>query len=104
MDIFFCSHGCLLGLPNTRGIDEGEFILMKDKLWINRENLRFQLSEVMAAVSRNTSLQTEEVNAKMLSSRIDNPVSKFSGFCQGLGRSEQIQNQDVSFEKSFKLP
>ncbi|XP_058763639.1 histone-lysine N-methyltransferase EZA1-like isoform X3 [Vicia villosa] len=77
---------------------------IKDKLWINRENLRFQLSEVMAAVSRNTSLQTEEVNAKMLSSRIDNPVSKFSGFRQGLGRREQIQNQDVSFEKSFMLP
>lgn len=58
----------------------------------------------MAAVSRNTSLQTEEANAKMLSSRIGNPVSKFSGFRQGLGRREQIQNQDVSFEKSFKLP
>ncbi|KAI5430182.1 hypothetical protein KIW84_034674 [Lathyrus oleraceus] len=58
----------------------------------------------MAAVSRNTSLQTEEANAKMLSSRIGNPISKFSGFRQGLGRREQIQNQDVSFEKSFKLP
>lgn len=58
----------------------------------------------MAAVSRNTSLQTEEVNAKMFSSRIDNPVSKFGGFRQGLGRREQIQNQDVSFEKSFELP
>ncbi|CAL5191931.1 unnamed protein product [Lathyrus oleraceus] len=85
-------------------IQDERFKSIKDKLWINRENLRCQLSEVMAAVSRNTSLQTEEANAKMLSSRIGNPISKFSGFRQGLGRREQIQNQDVSFEKSFKLP
>ncbi|WJX76123.1 [histone H3]-lysine(4) N-trimethyltransferase [Trifolium repens] len=73
---------------------------IKDKLRINGENLRLQLSKVLAIMSR----KAEEDIVHIFSSKINHPLHKFDGFSKGSRKDEEIINHDIFFEESIMLP
>ncbi|XP_004515047.1 histone-lysine N-methyltransferase EZA1-like [Cicer arietinum] len=85
-------------------IQEERIRSIKDKLKRNGKNLKCALSSIMTIVLRNDSFQIEETTFQMLSSRVDHPLYKLSGFPKGLRKNDHINNEDLSFEKSIKLP
>lgn len=76
----------------------------QEKLMRNRMNLQCQISNVMTIISTRDSLQTDKNTIQMLSSKIDNPLCKFGGIPQGLGENECINNRNINFSTSIKIP
>ncbi|KAL6968632.1 hypothetical protein U1Q18_034430 [Sarracenia purpurea var. burkii] len=87
-------------------IQADRVVSVREKLEENRKKLESHVSLlVSAATSRNDLLVMEgDGQGKMLSSRIGNPLSKFSGFAQGTGDKENIAIQEVVYATSSKLP
>ncbi|KAK3034621.1 hypothetical protein RJ639_033576, partial [Escallonia herrerae] len=76
------------------------------KLEKNRKKLEIQVSQLAAAVTSRDDVSSVENNGfcKMLSSRIENPLCKYSGFFQGLGDRDYVNSQEVVSSISAKLP
>lgn len=79
-------------------------IFSQKKVEENRKNLQHQLIETKLATSTISSLQTGESTTHMLSLRMDQPLSKFSGFSQDLGEDDHINKQDVPCAEAIKIP
>lgn len=85
-------------------IQEERNVSIKEKLQRNEQKLQSHISGIMTAISRRDSSQTEENRTiPMLSSRIDHPLCKFSGFSQGSG-DKDYSNQDILATTSIKIP
>ncbi|KAK2968344.1 hypothetical protein RJ640_021733, partial [Escallonia rubra] len=76
-----------------------------EKLEKNRKKLEIQV-QLAAAVTSRDDVSSVENNGfcKMLSSRIENPLCKYSGFSQGLGDRDYVNSQEVVSSISAKLP
>ncbi|TKY61705.1 Histone-lysine N-methyltransferase EZ3 [Spatholobus suberectus] len=81
--------------------ERGESV--KEKVQNHWKNLEGLFSTVKSVISDRASLQTEE-NVNMLSSRIENPFSKIDGFPEGMVEKDRINNVDLSFAKSIRIP
>ncbi|XP_027363772.1 histone-lysine N-methyltransferase EZA1 isoform X2 [Abrus precatorius] len=85
-------------------IQAERIVSIKEKIQKNEKKLQCHISEVMSEISTRDSSQTEENrNCPVLSSRIDHPLCKFSGFSQGSGDKDH-SNQDVLSATSIKIP
>ncbi|RDX64213.1 Histone-lysine N-methyltransferase EZ3, partial [Mucuna pruriens] len=88
-------------LTNQVYAERGESV--KEKIQRHWKNLEPLFSMVKSVISGRESLQTEET-VNMLSSRIDNPFCKFNGFPKGMVEKDRINNVDLSFAKSIRIP
>ncbi|KAK7392234.1 hypothetical protein VNO78_20665 [Psophocarpus tetragonolobus] len=85
-------------------IQAERIVYIKEKIQNNEKKLQCHMSGVLSAVSARGSSQTQE-NRKtpILSSRIDHPLFKFSGFSPVSG-DKDYSNQDVLSATSIKIP
>lgn len=79
-------------------------IFLQEKIRSNEKKLQCHMSGVLSETSTRGSSQTEE-NRKnpILSSRIDHPLCKFSGFSPVSGDKDH-SNQDALSATSIKIP
>ncbi|KAG4917243.1 hypothetical protein JHK87_054800 [Glycine soja] len=85
-------------------IQAERIVYIKEKIRSNEKKLQCHMSGVLSETSTRGSSQTEE-NRKnpILSSRIDHPLCKFSGFSPVWGDKDH-NNQDVLSATSIKMP
>ncbi|CAJ1969826.1 unnamed protein product [Sphenostylis stenocarpa] len=85
-------------------IQAERIVYIKEKIQSNAKKLQCHTSGVLSAILTNSSSQTEE-NRKIpiLSSRINRPLCKFSGFSPVSGDKDH-SNQDVLSATSIKIP
>ncbi|KAL2661927.1 hypothetical protein AAZV13_02G010900 [Glycine max] len=85
-------------------IQAERIVCIKEKIRSNEKKLQCHMSGVLSETSTRGSSQTEE-NRKnpILSSRIDHPLCKFSGFSPVWGDKDH-NNQDVLSATSIKMP
>lgn len=77
----------------------------QEKVEKNREKLGGYISQIISATSRtNSTLSEKNGSFKLFPSRIEQPLCKFSGFAHGYGDKDYINNQEVVFSSSTKLP
>ncbi|KAM1169700.1 hypothetical protein ACFX19_031979 [Malus domestica] len=82
-------------------------ISVKEKVKKNREKVEGYVSKIISETSRanlNASSSEQIGSFKLFSSRIEQPLCKISGFAQGYGEKNWIENQEVLFSSSTKLP
>lgn len=80
-------------------------MLVQEKLENNAQKLASNVAQVMSATSRNPVPFIEENrNGKMLLSRMELPLCKLSGIAHGAGDKDYINNQEVLYSISIKLP
>ncbi|XP_022155279.1 histone-lysine N-methyltransferase EZA1 isoform X2 [Momordica charantia] len=99
--------GCLTNQVNTlkRQIQAERVVSVKEKLENNAQKLASNVAQVMSATSRNPVPFIEENrNGKMLLSRMKLPLCKLSGIAHGAGDKDYINNQEVLYSISIKLP
>ncbi|CAL8179105.1 unnamed protein product [Prunus armeniaca] len=86
-------------------IQAERMVSVKEKVEKNREKLGGYISQIISATSRATSTLSEKNGSfKLFPSRIEQPLCKFSGFAHGYGDKDYINNQEVVFSSSTKLP
>ncbi|RDX91311.1 Histone-lysine N-methyltransferase EZA1, partial [Mucuna pruriens] len=78
-------------------------VFPQEKVQTHWKNLEPLLSTVKSVISGRESLRNEET-VNMLSSRINNPLCKFNGFPKGMLEKDRINNVDLSFAKSIRIP
>lgn len=80
-------------------------MLVQMKLESNALRLASNVALVMSATSRNVpSFVEESRNGKMLLSRMELPLCKLSGIASGSEDKDYINNQEVVYSISIKLP
>lgn len=85
-------------------IQAERILSIKEKLQSNQEKLQCHISGIMSAISNRDTSQTEKNRTcSILSSRMDHPLCKFSGFTQDSGDKDG-SNQDISPATSIKIP
>ncbi|KAK9281807.1 hypothetical protein L1049_004713 [Liquidambar formosana] len=78
---------------------------IKEKLEENGKKLETHVSHfVLATVTKDVSSTEENGISKILSSRIKNPLSKYSGVAQGSGDKDYVNTHEVLSSTSSKLP
>ncbi|XP_031740123.1 histone-lysine N-methyltransferase EZA1 isoform X2 [Cucumis sativus] len=88
-----------------RQIQAERFVLVKEKLENNAQKLASNVAQAMSTTSRNAlSVVEENRNGKMLLSRMEFPLCKLSGIAYGAGDKDYINNQEVVYSISIKLP
>lgn len=79
-------------------------IFLQEKIQSNEKKLQFHMSGVLSEIStRGSSPPEENRKTPILSSRIDHPLCKFSGFSPVWGDKDH-NNQDVLSATSIKMP
>ncbi|CAK9322298.1 unnamed protein product [Citrullus colocynthis] len=99
--------GSLTDRVNTlkRQIQAERFVSVKEKLENNAQRLATNVAQAMSSTSRNAlSFVEENRNGKMLLSRMELPLCKLSGIAYGAGDKDYINNQEVVYSFSIKLP
>lgn len=76
---------------------------IKEKIETNGRKLESHVSQVISTTSRKEVSFTENGVVKILSSRIERPLSKFIGLPQGLGDKDYF-GHEVVLSTSTKLP
>ncbi|KAK7278175.1 hypothetical protein RJT34_23200 [Clitoria ternatea] len=85
-------------------IQAERFTSVKEKMQRNEKKLQCHTSGVMSAISmRDSSKSEEQEKIPILSSRIDQPLCRFSSFSQVSGDKDH-SNQDVLSAPSIKIP
>ncbi|KAB2605088.1 histone-lysine N-methyltransferase EZA1-like [Pyrus ussuriensis x Pyrus communis] len=82
-------------------------ISVKEKVEKNREKVEGYVSKIISETARaNLNALSSERNRsfKLFSSRIEQPLCRISGFVRGCGEKDWIENQEVLFSSSTKLP
>ncbi|XP_061350113.1 histone-lysine N-methyltransferase EZA1-like isoform X2 [Gastrolobium bilobum] len=79
-------------------------MIPQERIKSNGKIVKHHVSIVLSAISRKAPLQTEENTNQMLSSRIDRPLCKFSGFSQGSGDKDHVNSRNILSETSIKIP
>ncbi|XP_057460764.1 LOW QUALITY PROTEIN: histone-lysine N-methyltransferase EZA1 [Actinidia eriantha] len=81
-------------------------VSITEKVNENRKKLEGHVSllESVATSRNDVSVVDANCQAKMLSSRIENPLCKFSGFALGLGDKDCVNIQEVVYSASTNLP
>ncbi|XP_023524793.1 histone-lysine N-methyltransferase EZA1 isoform X1 [Cucurbita pepo subsp. pepo] len=88
-----------------RQIQAERVVSVKMKLESNALRLASNVALVMSATSRNVpSFVEESRNGKMLLSRMELPLCKLSGIASGSEDKDYINNQEVVYSISIKLP
>ncbi|KAK6239489.1 hypothetical protein QUC31_004958 [Theobroma cacao] len=78
---------------------------IKEKVEKNRKKLESHISEILSATScRNVICVEENGFGKVLSSRIEIPLCKYSGFAQGSGDRDYATGHEVQSSTNAKLP
>ncbi|KAK6260334.1 hypothetical protein SCA6_014808 [Theobroma cacao] len=78
---------------------------IKEKVEKNRKKLESHISEILSATScRNVICVEENGFGKVLSSRIEIPLYKYSGFAQGSGDRDYATGHEVQSSTNAKLP
>ncbi|BFG43431.1 hypothetical protein CerSpe_297050 [Prunus speciosa] len=86
-------------------IQAERMVSVKEKVEKNREKLGGYISQIISATSRaNSTVSEKNGSFKLFPSRIEQPLCKFSGFAHGYGDKDYINNQEVVFSSSTKLP
>ncbi|KAK7406680.1 hypothetical protein VNO78_08309 [Psophocarpus tetragonolobus] len=81
--------------------ERGESV--KEKVQEHGKNLEPLFTNVKSLISRREPLQTEK-KVNILSSRLDNPCCKFSGFPKGMVEKDHVNNTDLSLGKGISIP
>lgn len=80
-------------------------MVVQEKLENNAQRLATNVAQAMSSTSRNAlSFVEENRNGKMLLSRMELPLCKLSGIAYGAGDKDYINNQEVVYSFSIKLP
>ncbi|XP_022770813.1 histone-lysine N-methyltransferase EZA1-like isoform X2 [Durio zibethinus] len=88
-----------------RQIQAERTALIKEKVEKNRLKIESHISEILSATSsRNVLCMEENGFGKMLSSRIEIPLCKYTGFAQGSGDRDYANGHEVVSSISAKLP
>ncbi|KAM7495796.1 hypothetical protein LguiA_020210 [Lonicera macranthoides] len=87
-------------------IQADRIFAIKEKLEKNRKKLESHISQLLPGTPSKDDVSSMENNGfgEMLSSRIKNPLSQFSGLAQGLGDKDYVNSQEVVSLISAKLP
>ncbi|XP_022898110.1 histone-lysine N-methyltransferase EZA1-like isoform X3 [Olea europaea var. sylvestris] len=87
-------------------IQADRVVSIKEKVEKNRKNLEAYVSELdKLAASRNDVTITKNNDlGNSLSFRMDNPLSKVSGFFHGYGDRDYVNTEEVVFSATVKLP
>ncbi|KAL2510482.1 Histone-lysine N-methyltransferase EZA1 [Abeliophyllum distichum] len=87
-------------------IQADRVVSIKEKVLKNRKNLEAYVSELdILAASRNDVTITKNNDlGNSLSLRMDNPLSKVSGFFHGYGDRDYVNTEEVVFSATAKLP
>ncbi|RZC21871.1 Histone-lysine N-methyltransferase EZA1 isoform A [Glycine soja] len=76
---------------------------IKEKVQRHSENLKPLFSKVNSIISRRGTLQNKE-KVNMLSSRINKPICKHSGFPKGLVGKDCINKLDIALANEIRIP